>query len=95
MGFFRKGTDGAYPELSTISLRKPLAVFEFGVLEDPSQGNKSAWIQGALQSIASVKYPRIKAISYWNEEWNDWHDCMCTWTKWCDKPKIRFLAQNC
>ena len=69
---FARVLDGAYPELSTISLRKPLAVFEFGVLEDPSQGNKSAWIQGALQSIASVKYPRIKAISYWNEEWNDW-----------------------
>lgn len=68
---FARVLDGAYPELSTISLRKPLAVFEFGVLEDPSQGNKSAWIQGALQSIASVKYPRIKAISYWNEEWND------------------------
>ena len=26
-------SDGAYPELSTISLRKPLAVFEFGVLK--------------------------------------------------------------
>ena len=79
-GAFDRGTtwdsftgilDAAYPELSAISLKKPLAVFEFGVLEDPSQGNKTAWIHDALQSIASERYPRIKAISYWNEEWND------------------------
>ncbi len=90
-GAFDRGTnwnsftnilDGAYPELSSISLKKPLAVFEFGVLEDPSQGNKTAWIQDALQSIESGKYTRIKAISYWNEKWNDCTYCMFTWIKW-------------
>lgn len=79
-GAFDRGTtwnsftdilDRVYPELSAISLKKPLAVFEFGVLEDPTQGNKSAWIQDALQSIENGRYPRIKAISYWNEQWND------------------------
>jgi hypothetical protein len=79
-GAFDRGTtwdsftgilDTAYPELSSISIKKPLAVFEYGVLEDPSQGNKTAWIDDALHSIASTRYPRIKAISYWNEEWND------------------------
>lgn len=79
-GAFDRGTtwnsfteilDGAYAELSAISVKKPLAVFEFGVLEDPSQGNKTAWIQDALQSIESGRYPRIKAISYWNEKWSD------------------------
>ena len=34
-------------------------------------GNKSGWIQDALQSIENNTYPRIKAISYWNEKWND------------------------
>jgi hypothetical protein len=63
--------DHVYPELSAISLKKPLAIFEFGVLEDPPQGNKTAWIQDALQSIQSGRYPRVKAISYWNEKWND------------------------
>lgn len=79
-GAFDRGTtwnsfteilDRAYPELSAISLKKPLAVFEFGVLEDPTQGNKTAWIQDALQSIENGRYSRIKAISYWNEQWND------------------------
>ena len=61
----------AYPQLAAISLKKPLAIFGFGVLEDPPQGNKTAWIHDALKSIASDRYSRIKAISYWNEEWND------------------------
>ena len=60
--------DHVYLELSAISLKKPLAIFEFGVLEDPPQGNKTAWIQDTLQSIQSGRYPRIKAISYWNEK---------------------------
>jgi beta-mannanase len=63
--------DNAYPQLAAISSKKPLAVFEFGVLEDPLQGNKSKWIQDALQSIENGRYPRIKAISYWDEKWND------------------------
>jgi hypothetical protein len=63
--------DNSYPQLASLSSKKPLAAFEFGVLEDPTKGNKSAWIQDALQSIESGRYPRIKAISYWDEKWND------------------------
>ena len=44
---------------------------EFGVIDDPSSGNKSEWIQTALQAIESESYPRIKAVSYWNEKWDD------------------------
>ena len=42
-----------------------------GVLEDAAMGNKSQWIHDALTSIESGNYPRIKAISYWNEAWDD------------------------
>lgn len=79
-GSFERGTewskftdilDDVYPQLTAISPNKPIAVFEFGVIEDPSKGNKSAWIQNALQSIENGRYPRIKGISYWHEQWND------------------------
>lgn len=63
--------DDVYPSLTTLSHNKPLAVFEFGVLDNPLKGNKTKWILNALSSIQSEKYPRIKAISYWNEKWND------------------------
>ncbi|MDQ6724439.1 MAG: hypothetical protein M3Z01_09290 [Thermoproteota archaeon] len=68
---FTNMLDATYPELAAISSKKPLAVFEFGVLEDPTRGNKSAWLQDALDSIENGRYPRIKAISYWDEKWND------------------------
>ena len=52
--------------------KKPIAIFEFGVIEDPQQGNKTEWIKNALQSVESGnRYPRIKAISYWDEKWTD------------------------
>lgn len=63
--------DVAYPELESLSNEKPFAIFELGIIEDPEMGNKSGWIQDALQSIENNTYPRIKAISYWNEKWND------------------------
>lgn len=69
--YFTEILDDVYPKLTAISPNKPIAVFEFGVLEDPSKGNKSVWIHDALQSIESERYPRIKGISYWHKRWND------------------------
>ncbi len=50
---------------------KPVAVLEFGVLENPAGGDKAAWISRALQSVQSgyVFSGKISAISYWNESW--------------------------
>jgi hypothetical protein len=61
--------DSSYTELSAISRKKPIAVLEFGVVDDPAIGNKTLWIQNALQSVKSGRYPRIDAISYWHEDW--------------------------
>lgn len=32
---------------------------------------KAGWIQDAFQALNSGRYPRIKAISYWNENWGN------------------------
>ena len=48
-----------------------MAVFEFGVAEYPQLGNKTEWIKNALKSLEDGRYPRIKAISYWDEIWKD------------------------
>jgi len=63
--------DQAYPELTAISPTKPLAVMEFAVAEYPQRGNKAEWIRQALQAIKSNRYPRISAISYWNDYWEN------------------------
>jgi hypothetical protein len=66
---FTEILDKAYPLIAGISADKPLAVFEFGVAEHPHLGNKSNWIKEALESLDAGRYPRIKAISYWDEMW--------------------------
>lgn len=60
-----------YPELESLSENKPIAILELGIIEDQENGNKTNWIQDALQSLESGKYPRISAISYWNEKWDE------------------------
>lgn len=68
---FEQILDKAYPEFTSISANKPLSINEFGVCEAPALGDKGAWISNALQVIKSGKYSRIKAISYWNETWQN------------------------
>jgi hypothetical protein len=68
---FEEILDDAYAEFTAISPNKPLAVNEFGVCEAPALGNKADWISNALQTVKSGNYPRIKAISYWNEVWQN------------------------
>jgi len=63
---FIKVFQSAYWEMEKISLKKPLAIAEFGVIEDPPKGNKSKWLREAFETILSGFYPRIKAISYWH-----------------------------
>jgi len=66
---FTDKLDKAYPELAAISSKKPLAVLEYGVCEDPASGNKAEWIRNALTAIRQGRYPRIRAVSYWHESW--------------------------
>jgi hypothetical protein len=63
--------DECYDEVCNISGNKPLAVLEFGVIEDPGTVNKPEWIRNAIQSLINERYPRIKAISYWNSKWQN------------------------
>lgn len=61
--------DAAYPEFAAISAEKPLAVLEFGVAEDPERGDKASWIRNALRAVSAGRYHRLRAVSYWHENW--------------------------
>lgn len=66
---FTQIMDSTYPKLEAVSPNKPLAVLEYGIIE--RKGKKAQWIHDALRSIESGKYPRIKAMNYWNEAWEN------------------------
>ena len=59
-----------YLQLTAISQR-PIAIFEWGVVESPAKGNKATWIRDAFRVLRSGRFPRVKAISWWHEKWQE------------------------
>ncbi len=63
---FREKFLKTYQQVKAFAPNKPLAVLEFGVIEDP---RKPAWIRQAFDFIK--QFPDIKAISWWQERWEN------------------------
>ncbi|MCL4232012.1 MAG: beta-mannanase [Dehalococcoidia bacterium] len=68
---FSEVMDIGYPELAALSAVKPVAVLEFGVTEAGSPAAKAKWIGDAFAAVRSGRYPRVRAVSYWHENWED------------------------
>ncbi|HHD82244.1 MAG TPA: beta-mannanase [Campylobacterales bacterium] len=54
-----------------ISSTKPFAILEFGVTDQHPNGSKVTWLKDAFKTILSKKYITFKAISYWDESWEN------------------------
>lgn len=63
---FRKKFLKAYSQIKKFAPEKPLAILEFGVIEDP---RKPDWIKNAFDTIKEFRV--IKAISWWQERWEN------------------------
>ncbi|MDR1884963.1 MAG: beta-mannanase [Synergistaceae bacterium] len=57
-----------YPGLCALSPTRPIALLELGVSDSPKAGDKAAWIAEALGSVTGARYPRIRAVSWWNKK---------------------------
>jgi Glycosyl hydrolase family 26 len=69
---FRRRLDRAYGAVAALDAHKPLAVLEYGAAEDPKHPRaKPRWIRRAIRSVASGRWPRIRALSYWHESWQN------------------------
>jgi hypothetical protein len=89
-----------YKQFNAISSTKPKAVFEFGVIEDHPDGNKSAWLGDAFKTILDNPYMTIQAISPWHEKWQNedetWSNLrldssartQATFQKWVKDPRF-------
>jgi hypothetical protein len=53
---------GNYEDLASLS-SKPIAIVELGITEVPV---KPQWIRDAFATLASGRYPRIKAVAWWD-----------------------------
>ncbi len=60
-----------YKHISEIDPSKPFMVVEWGVAELPKKGNRAEWIREALTAMSSGKFPRLKAMVFWHERWQN------------------------
>jgi hypothetical protein len=70
-GSFRRLLDEACPALCSLSVDKPIAVLEWGIAQRPSHGTKAGWIRNALRALRNGRWSRVKAVSYWHEDWRE------------------------
>ncbi len=61
---FAERLDKILQEIASFAPSKPVAILEFGVIEDK---RKPEWIREAFEAIRN--HPKVKAISWWNERW--------------------------
>jgi hypothetical protein len=64
---FARSMSRVYPRLTALS-SKPIALLEFGSMQGRP---KAAWFTEALGTVASGRFPRLKAISVWSEAWRN------------------------
>ena len=67
-----------HQHITDISSSKPIAVLEFGVTDGHPDGNKSAWLNDAFDTILSNPRMNIRAISPWHEDWQNEDE---TWSR--------------
>jgi hypothetical protein len=70
---FRSRLDAVYGELDDLAAPgdKPMAVLEYGARENKGHKRKARWIRKAIADVASHRWPRIDALSYWHERWKN------------------------
>ncbi len=61
-----------------INSTRPIALLEFGVTDNHPDGNKSAWLKDAFQTILDNPYITFSAISPWHENWENEDGTMTT-----------------
>ena len=59
----------AYAAVRAAAPRKPFALFEWGVVEDPRAGDKGRWIRDAFAALRTKRLSGVRAVSWWDERW--------------------------
>lgn len=71
---FEDVLNDSWNEINQISgTGKPIAVLEWGVIDQPSSGDKAQWITDAMNCLKpnGDYYGKISAVSYWHENFYD------------------------
>ena len=67
---FAEGFAAAYRALRVLAPAKPLAVFEWGVVEGSTGAEKAGWIDAAWTAL-ETRFAAVRAVSWWDERWQN------------------------
>jgi Glycosyl hydrolase family 26 len=68
---FRRRLDRVYDRVTALG-PEPIAMLEYGASEQPGHpGRKAGWIRRTIGDVAADRWPRLNALSYWNEAWRN------------------------
>ncbi len=83
-----------YKIIKEISSKKPLALLEFGVTDNHPLGNKAEWLNDAFETISQEKYLDFKAISYWDETWEEKDNLFATISINSSQESLKTFQKN-
>jgi hypothetical protein len=64
---FANVADSAYAQLVSVAPTKPVAVLEFSTRQG---GRKAGWLRAAIDTIASGRWPQIRALAIWHSKFS-------------------------
>jgi hypothetical protein len=68
---FRRRLDRVYDHVKALG-PQPIAILEYGAAEQWSHpAQKARWLSAAIGDVAAGRWPRVRALSYWNERWRN------------------------
>ena len=68
---FAAALSDAYAQLSAFAPSKPVAIFEYAAPQSIGSKAKAAWIRSALATLASARFKRVHAASWWQERFSE------------------------
>jgi hypothetical protein len=68
---FRDRMDAVYPRLTALAPGKPIMIAEFGCAANTNATPPDQWAQGALDDLFAQRWPQVRALSWWDENWHN------------------------
>lgn len=92
---FSERMEAIYPRLTALAPGKPILITEFGSAKNNPYLDQAAWTRDALETITSMRYPRLIGFAWWNEAWqNDGNQANDTTMRVQDNPELTALFRR-
>lgn len=86
---FSERMEDMYARVERLGPDKPILITEFGSAKNNPYLDQAAWTRDALETITSMRYPKLIGFTWWNEAWqNDGNPANDTSMRVQDNPEL-------